>query len=158
MNTPKNLDEAMPIQPVVIEIEATADAIKYLIKIFTTQEKLNLSTSYKKGLLIQEYFSSYDLKQLLENQHFAFKTINDYFLFLKDIIDNNKLIKSEPKLKKIDKTLYLEIPAKLGIIKELKFQIEEKELTEKEMQKNVMDFVNIFCTCITVVDLSTAES
>ena len=142
MNTPKNLDEAMPIQPVVIEIEATADAIKYLIKIFTTQDKLNLSTSYKKGLLIQEYFSSYDLKQLLENQHFAFKTINDYFLFLKDIIDNNKLIKSEPKLKKIDKTLYLEIPAKLGIIKELKFQIEEKELTEKEMQKNVLDFVN----------------
>ena len=142
MNTPKNLEEGMPIQPIVIEIEATADSIKYLIKVSTSKDKLILSTSHKKGLLIQEYFASYDLNKLLENQHFSFKTINDYFLFLKDIIDNNKLIKSEPKLKKIEKTLYLEIPAKLGIIKELKYEINEKELTEKEMQKNVMEFVN----------------
>ena len=142
MNTPKNLDEGMPIQPLTIEIEATVDSIKYLIKITTSQDKLVLSTSYKEGLLVQEYFASYDLNKLLENQHFSFKSINDYFLFLKDIIDNNKLIKAEPKLKKIEKTLYLEIPAKLGIIKEIKFEIKEKELTEKEMQKNVMDFVN----------------
>ena len=142
MNTPKNLDEGMPIQPLVIEIEATTDSIKYLIKISTSQDKLILSTSYKKGLMIQEYYASYDLNKLLENQHFSFKSINDYFLFLKDIIDNNKIIKAEPKLKKIEKTLYLEIPAKLGIIKEIKFEIKEKELTEKEMQKNVMEFVN----------------
>ena len=36
----------------------------------------------------------------------------------------------------------MQIPAKLGIIKEIKFEIKEKELTEKEMQKNVMEFVN----------------
>ena len=144
MSTPNNLEEAKPIKPeAAIDIEvSTEDSNKYIIKIWTFEEKLGLSTSYKKGLIIKEYFSSYDLKKLLENKNFTFKDINEYFLFLKDIIENNKKIKEEPKLKKVENVLYLEIPIKLGIIKDIKFEIKEKELNEREIQNNVMEFVN----------------
>ena len=143
MQTVNNLEEGKPIQAMIIELEATSeDSVKYVIKISNSQDKLTLSTSYKKGLINKEYFSSYDLNKLLENYHFPFKNINEYCLFLKDILDNNKLIKLENKIKKVEKDLNLEIPVKLGIIKEIKFQIKEKELTEKEIQNNIMEFMN----------------
>lgn len=143
MLTPNNLEEAKPIRPMSLELEANSeDSTKYLIKISNTQDKLSLSTSYKKGLICKEYFSQYELKDLLENQNFSFKNINEYFLFLQDILDNNKLLKLENKLKKTEGGLSLVIPAKLGIIKELKYEIKEKELNEKEMQNNIMEFVN----------------
>ena len=143
MLTPNNLEEAKPIQPLSLDLEANSeDSIKYLIKISNTQDKLTLSTSYKKGLICKEYFSQYELKALLEKQNFSFKNINEYFLFLQDILDNNKQLKLENKLQKTEKGLSLVIPAKLGIIKELKYEIKEKELNEKEMQNNIMEFVN----------------
>ena len=110
MNTPNNLEEGKPIQATIIELEATTeDSVKYVIKIANSQDKLTLSTSYKKGLINKEYFSSYDLNTLLENQNFTFKNIAEYCLFLKDILDNNKLIKLENKIKKVEKDLNLEI-------------------------------------------------
>ena len=77
----------------------------------------------------KEYFSSYDLNNLLESQNFSFKNINEYCFFLKDILNNNKLLKLENKINKVEKNLNLKILPKFGIIKELKFQIKEKELT-----------------------------
>ena len=143
MTTPKNLEEGKPIEPVGFEIETTTeDSTKYVIKFINLQEKLRLTTSYKKGLICKEYFSEYDLKTLLEKQTFSFENIEEYFLFLKDIIDSNKLLKLENKLKLIEKVLYLEIPAKLGKIKKIEFEIKEKELTNDEKQNNILEFMN----------------
>ena len=144
METANNLDEAKPIQPIsTLELEVkTEDSVKYLIKISNIGEKLNLSTSYKSGLICQEYFSQYDLKTLLENIPFSFKSIEDYFLLLEDTLENNKERKLESKLKKEKNFLILEIPAKLGRIKEIKFIIKEKELTEKEKQDNILEFLD----------------
>ena len=144
MSTPNNMEEGRPIRPeAAIDIEAsTEDSTKYLIKIWTYQDKLNLSTSYKKGLIIKEYFTSYDLKTLLENKNFTFKDISEYFHFLKDIIEKNKKMKELPKLKKVENILYLEIPINLGKIIDVKYEIKEKELNEREIQNNVMEFVN----------------
>ena len=144
METANNLDEAKPIQPIsTLELEVkTEDSVKYLIKISNIGEKLNLSTSYKSGLICQEYFSQYDLKTLLENIPFSFKSIEDYFLLLEDTLENNKERKLGSKLKKEKNFLILEIPAKLGRIKEIKFIIKEKELTEKEKQDNILEFLD----------------
>ena len=143
MQTPNNLGEGTPIQPTNLELEAmTENSIKYTIKIFSEQDKLALSTKYKSGLIYKEFFSSYNLTKLLENQNFSFKSINEYFLFLKDILENNKLLKIENKIKSTENSLVLQIPVKLGIIKEIKFEIKEKELTEKEKQNNILEFVN----------------
>jgi hypothetical protein len=143
MLTPNNLEEGKPVQPLELETEATTeDSIKYIIKISSADNKLTVSTSYKKGLICKQYFSSFDLEKLLENQHFAFKNLDQYLLFLKDILDNNKLLKIDNKIKNENGTLILDIPAKLGIIKEMKFQIKEKEMSEKENQKNIMEFLN----------------
>ena len=143
METPKNLEEAESIQPTTIEIEAiTEDSIKYLIKISNLSEKLALSTSYKSGLICQEYYNEYELKALMENQIYNFKSIEDYFLFLKDVLESNKLLKMENKLTKLENGLNFEIPIKFGPIKEIKFDIKEKELTEKEKQDNILDFLN----------------
>ena len=144
MSTPNNMDEGKPIKPEeAIDIEvSTEDSTKYIIKIWTFQDKLNLLTSYKKGIIIKKYFSSYDLKKLLENKNYNFNDINEYFHFLKDIIEKNKKMKELPKLKKFENILYLEIHIKLGIIKDIKFEIKEKELNEREIQNNVMEFVN----------------
>ena len=144
METANNLDEAKPIQPInTLEFESkTEDSVKYLIKISNIGEKLNLSTSYKNGLICQEYFSQYDLKTLLENIPFSFKSIEDYFLLLEDTLENNKERKLESKLKKEKNFLILEIPAKLGRIKEIKFILKEKELTEKEKQDNILEFLD----------------
>ena len=63
MKTPKNLEEGKPIEPDGFEIEATTeDSTKYIIKFVNLQEKLKLTTSYKKGLICKEYVSEYDLK------------------------------------------------------------------------------------------------
>ena len=51
-------------------------------------------------------------------------------------------MKLENTIKKENNTLYLNIPAKLGIIKEIKYEIKEKELEEKEIQNNIIEFVN----------------
>ena len=143
MTTPKNLEEGKPIEPVGFEIETTTeDSTKYVIKFVNLQEKLRLTTSYKKGLICKEYFSEYDLKTLLEKQTFSFENIEEYFLFLKDIIESNKLLKLENKLKLIEKVLYLEIPAKLGKVKKIEFEIKEKELTNDEKQNNILEFMN----------------
>ena len=138
-----NLEEGMPIKTDSIELEATTeDSITYLIKISSADDNLTLSTSYKKGLIIKEYFSAYNVSKLGESLHFTFKSVNDYILFLKDILENNKSMKLENKIKKDEGVLYLEIPAKLGIIKEIKFQIKEKELNEKAIQNNMIEFIN----------------
>ena len=138
-----NLEEGKPIQQAPLEIEATTeDSIKYIIKISNADNKLTLSTSYKKGLISKEYFSSYDLSKLLENQHFTFKSINEYFVFFKAILDNNKQLKLENKIKKVENVLNLEIPANFGIFKEIKFEIKEKELSEKDRQNNLMEIMN----------------
>ena len=143
MTTPKNLEEGKPVEQDGFEIEAaTEDSTKYVIKFVNLQEKLRLTTSYKKGLICKEYFSEYDLKTLLEKQTFSFENIEEYFLFLKDIIESNKLLKLENKLKLIEKVLYLEIPAKLGKIKKIEFEIKEKELTNEEKQNNILEFMN----------------
>ena len=143
MQTPNNLGEGTPIQPTNLELEATTEnSIKYTIKISSEQDKLALSTKYKSGLISKEFFSSYNLTKLLENQNFSFKSINEYFLFLKDILESNKLLKIENKIKSTENSLVLQIPVKLGIIKEIKFEIKEKELTEKEKQNNILEFVN----------------
>ena len=143
MQTPNNLGEGTPIQPTNLELEATTEnSIKYTIKISSEQDKLSLSTKYKSGLISKEFFSSYNLTKLLENQNFSFKSINEYFLFLKDILENNKLLKIENRIKNTENSLVLQIPVKLGIIKEIKFEIKEKELTEKERQNNILEFVN----------------
>ena len=143
MQTPKNLDEGKPIQPESLKLEATTeDSIKYLITISSSDSKLTLSTSYKKGLICKEYFSSYDISKLRESLHFSFENINDYLLFLKDILDNNKVMKLENKIKNANGILNLEIPAKLGIIKDIKFDIKEKELNEKQVQNHIMEFIN----------------
>ena len=143
MTTPKNLEEGKPIEALGFEIEtSTEDSTKYVIKFINLQEKLRLTTSYKKGLICKEYFSEYDLKTLLEKQTFSFENIEEYFLFLKDIIESNKLLKLENKLKLIEKVLYLEIPAKLGKIKKIEFEIKEKELTNDEKQNNILEFMN----------------
>ena len=130
MTTPKNLEEGKPIQQMSFNLEATTDdKIKYVIKISVVEDKLAFSTSYKKGLICKEYYSEYNLNKLSEkNPILSFKNINEYYLFLKDILDNNKLLKLENKIKKENTALYLEIPAKLGIIKEIKYEIKEKEL------------------------------
>ena len=143
MLTPKNLAEGKIIQPESLSLEATTeDSINYIIKISSADNKLTLSTSFKKGLLCKEYFASYDISKLCESQHFSFKSANDYILFLKDILENNKVMKLDNKIKNVDGVLNLEIPAKLGIIKELKFELKEKELNEKDVQKNIMEFIN----------------
>ncbi len=104
MTTPKNLEEGKPVEQDGFEIEAaTEDSTKYVIKFINLQEKLRLTTSYKKGLICKEYFSEYDLKTLLEKQAFSFENIEEYFLFFKDIIESNKLLKLENKLKLIKK-------------------------------------------------------
>ena len=51
-------------------------------------------------------------------------------------------MKLENKIKKVKTSLILEIPTKLGIIKEIKYEIKEKELNEKERQNNLIEFVN----------------
>ena len=61
---------------------------------------------------------------------------------MKDNLEINKLRKLENKIKNVNGGLSLEIPVKLGPIKEIKFDINEKELTEKENQKNILDYVN----------------
>ena len=143
MQTPNNLGEGTPIQDTDLELEAiTEDSIKYTINISSEQDKLTLFSKYKNGLISKEFFSSYNLTKLLENQNFSFKSINDYFLFLKDILENNKLLKIGNKIKNKDNSLVLQIPVKLGIIKEIKFEIKEKELTEKEKQDNILEFIN----------------
>ena len=146
MSTIKNLEEAKPIQASTLEFESTTeDSVKYLIKVTSFESKMTLFTSYKKGLINKEYSSFYDLNdlnKLIENKSFAFQSIEDYFLLLKDVIDNNKLLKLENKIKLDDNILYLEIPAKLGKVREIKFQIKEKELTEREIQNNIMQFMN----------------
>ncbi len=73
------------------------------------------------------------MKKLLENKNYNFNDINEYFHFLKGAIENSKKIKELPKLKKIGNILYLEIPINLGIIKDIKFEIKEKELNEREI-------------------------
>ena len=144
MNTPNNLEEGKPIQNESLDLEATTeDKIKYVIKISVMGEKLTLSTSYKNGLIYKEYYTEYDLKKLTEKtQSLAFKNINEHYLFLKDILENNKIMKLENTIKKENNSLYLNIPAKLGIIKEIKYEIKEKELEEKEIQNNIIEFVN----------------
>ena len=146
METANNLDEAKPVQPIsTLELEAkTEDSVKYLIKISNMGKNLTLSTSYKSGLIHQEYFSEYDLKSLLENQNplFTIKSIEDYFVFLKAILDNNQKLKLENKLKKIENVLHLEIPMNLGIVQGIKFEIKEKEMTEKKRQNNILEFLN----------------
>ena len=143
VETPNNLEEGKPIQPLLLEVEATTeDAIKYLIKISTNEDKLTLSTSYKKGLIYKEFFSSHDLSKLQENKNLVFKNIHEYIIFLQDILENNKILKLENKIKNVKGGLNLEIPVKLGIFKEIKLEINEKELTEKENQKNILDYVN----------------
>ena len=144
MITPKNLEEGKPIQQENLDLEVTTeDKTKYVIKISIVEDKLTLSTSNRNGLIYKEYYSEYDLKKLSEKtQSLAFKNINEYYLFLEDILENNKLLKIENKIKKENASLYLEIPAKLGIIKELKYEIKEKELEEKEIQNNIIEFVN----------------
>ena len=146
METANNLDEAKPIQPISsLELEAkTEDSVKYLIKISDMGKNLTLSTSYKNGLIHQEYFSEYDLKSLLENQNplFTIKSIGDYFVFLKAILENNQKLKLENKLKKVENILYLEIPMNLGIIQGIKFELKEKEITEKEKQNNILEILN----------------
>ena len=139
----KNLEEGKPIKQLSLETEATTeDSVKYEIKISNEENKLSLSTSYKKGLITNEYFSSYELSKLTENKRFNFQNIDEYFLFLKDLLDNNKLLKLNNKIKKVDNILYFEIPARLGIIKELKFEIKEKELNERKKQKNKKEKMN----------------
>ena len=143
VDTLKNLEEAKPIEVESFNLEVTSeDSIKYLIKIASTNNKLILSTSYSKGLICKQYFSSYDISKLCENQNFSFKNINEYLLFLKDILENNKTMKLENKLKNSNGRLILEIPVKLGIIKEIKFEIPEKELNEKDIQKNMIEYIN----------------
>ena len=143
MSTPKNLEEAKPIQVESFDLEGkTEDSINYLIKISTSDDKLTLSSSFKKGLICKEYFSSYEVTKLCENLPFTFKTLKDYLLFLKDILENNKAIKLENKIKVDDGALKLTIPVKLGVIKEINFEIKEKELNEKEIQNNIIDFIN----------------
>ena len=102
MNTPNNLEEGKPIQNESLDLEATTeDKIKYVIKISVMGEKLTLSTSYKNGLIYKEYYSEYDLKKLTEKtQSLAFKNINEHYLFLKDILENNKIMKLENTIKK----------------------------------------------------------
>ena len=57
MSTPKNLEEAKPIQVESFDLEGkTEDSINYLIKISTSDDKLTLSSSFKKGLICKEYF------------------------------------------------------------------------------------------------------
>ena len=140
MQTPKNLEEGRPIeQPVVLEISATSkDSIKYDIKISNVDEKVTITTSYKKGLICKEYFSSYELTKLLENQYFSFKNTNDYLLFLKDIIEKNKIMKLDNVISESDGGLCLIIPS----FKEIKLEIKEKELSDKERQKNIIEFMN----------------
>ena len=143
MQSTINLGEGTPVQPTDLELEAsTEDSIKYTVKFSSEQDKLTLSSSYKSGLISREYFSSYNLTKLLENQNFSFKSINEYFLFLKDILENNQLLKIENKIKNTGNSLILQIPVKLGIIKEIKFELKEKELTEREKQNNIIEFVN----------------
>ena len=144
MTTPKNLEEGKPIQEESLELEvATEDKSKYVIKIALIEDKLTFATSYRNGLIYKEYYSEYDLNKLAENTRgFSFKNIREYYLFLKDLLENNKLMKLENKIKKENTSLDLEIPAKLGIIKEIKYEIKEKELNEKEIQNNIIEFVN----------------
>jgi len=82
VDTLKNLEEAKPIEVESFNLEVTSeDSIKYLIKIASTNNKLILSTSYSKGLICKEYFSSYEISKLCENQNFSFNNINEYVLF-----------------------------------------------------------------------------
>ena len=83
MTTPKNLEEGKPIQQMSFNLEATTDdKIKYVIKISIVEDKLALSTSYKKGLICKEYYSEYNLNKLSEkNPILSFKNINEYYLF-----------------------------------------------------------------------------
>ena len=144
MHTPKNLEEGKRIeQPIVLELSATTeDSIKYDIKISNSQDKVNISTSYKKGLICKEYCSEYDLKQLMENNNFSFGNVNEYLLFLSDILETNKIKKLENIINKGEGELSLVIPAQLGIIKEIKFEIKEKELNDREIQNNLMEIIN----------------
>ena len=129
-----NLEEGMPIQPLSWVEAISEDSIKYIIKISAIEDKLTLSTSYKKGLLCKQYFSSHDLSKIQENKNFSFKNIHDYIVFLKDNLEINKLRKLENKIKNVNGGLSLEIPVKLGPIKEIKFDINEKELTGERKQ------------------------
>lgn len=143
MNTPRNLEEGKPIGKMELETEATSeDSLKYKIKITSMQDKLNIFSLYQQGLICKQYSSEYDLKSLLANQSFSFKNIEEYCLFLQDILDNNKTLKIENKIKNSEDGIILIIPAKLGIIKEIKYEIKEKEITAREMQDNIMKFVN----------------
>jgi len=104
MSTPNNMDEGKPIKPEeAIDIEvSTEDSTKYIIKIWTFQDKLYISTSYKKGIIIKEYFSSFYLEKLIKNKNYKFEDINEYFHFLKCAIENSKKMKELPKLKKLE--------------------------------------------------------
>lgn len=61
---------------------------------------------------------------------------------MKDFVETNVEKKIENSIIEGNGFLTLIIPVKLGKIKEIKFEIKEKDLTEKEVQNNIMDFVN----------------
>lgn len=61
---------------------------------------------------------------------------------MKDFVETNVEKKIENSIIEGNGFLTLIIPVKLGKIKEIKFEIKEKDLTEKEMQNNIMEFVN----------------
>ena len=138
----KSLEEGKPIQQIILETEIISeDSLNYQIKMINMQDKLTLSASHKKGIICKNYCSEYDLKGLSSNQNFSFKNIEEYSLFLQDILNSNKLLKIDNKIKKSENGLTLIILAKFGIIKEIIFEIKEKEITEKEMKNNIMDYV-----------------
>lgn len=61
---------------------------------------------------------------------------------MKDFVETNVEKKIENSIIEGNGFLTLIIPVKLGKIKEIKFEIKEKDLTEKEVQNNIMEFVN----------------
>lgn len=61
---------------------------------------------------------------------------------MKDFVETNVEKKIENSIIEGNGFLTLIIPVKHGKIKEIKFEIKEKDLTEKEVQNNIMEFVN----------------
>ena len=61
---------------------------------------------------------------------------------MKDFVETNVEKKIENSIIEGNGFLTLIIPVKHGKIKEIKFEIKEKDLTEKEVQNNIMQFVN----------------
>lgn len=61
---------------------------------------------------------------------------------MKDFVETNVEKKIENSVIEGNGFLTLIIPVKHGKIKEIKFEIKEKDLTEKEVQNNIMEFVN----------------